>query len=229
MMNVAGFCKHVSDVVVSALGFGARERDASLSMRTRTVSSRFVVPLSAGALAILTAICAPLTFPAQADRTVEGTVPPSVEARLNTHIKRYIDWYEAKHCGSNPLSTCRGTEYPDARTFCFGDIDGDDKEDIAVLYEIESFCCGNNDQVYLAVFLRKGSKFELAASEKVGGQGERGVHFDTIEDGKILLKTDEYLPDEPMCCPSGKGTTAYSLKDGKLVESGRTGERPGSP
>jgi hypothetical protein len=156
-------------------------------------------------------------------------VPLSVETQLDAHIKQYIDWYEAKYCKPEPGSTCRGTEYPDARRFCFGDLNGDGREDIAVLYEIESFCCGNNDQVYLAVFLKKGSEFELTAWKEVGGQGNRIVHFDTIEDGKILLDAEEYLPGDPMCCPSAKGRTAYTLKDGKLIEGGGAGAKRASP
>ncbi len=72
--------------------------------------------------------------------------------------------------------------------------------------------------MYLAVFLEKGSKFELAASEEVGGQGQRIVHFDTIKDRKILVNTEEYLPGDPMRCPSGKGRTTYPVKNGKLIE-----------
>ena len=84
---------------------------------------------------------------------------------------------------------------------------------------MEGVCCGNDYQFYLAVFLKKGSGYKLVGAEKVGGKGEREVAFDTIEKGKILLTTDEYLPDDPMCCPSSKGRTAYFLKDGKLIEN----------
>ena len=90
-------------------------------------------------------------------------------------------------------------------------------------------CCGNNDHVYLDVFLNRGSKFEFVTSLEVGGQGQRGVYFDRIKNGKILLNTDEYLPDDPTCCPRGKGSTAYILKNGKLVESDRVGEKPMTP
>ncbi|MBF0559031.1 MAG: hypothetical protein HQL08_09645, partial [Nitrospirae bacterium] len=102
-------------------------------------------------------------------------------------------------------------------------------DDIAVLYTIEGFCCGNNYSFYVAVFLNKGHKYEFATSEKIGGGGERIVALNAIRDGRIILDTKEYLPDDPMCCPSGKGKTTYSLKDGKLVESDCIGEKPISP
>ena len=133
--------------------------------------------------------------------------------QLDAYIKRYIDKYERENCEPEPGSTCRGTEYKKARRFCFGDIDGDGKDDIAVLYTIEGFCCGNNYHFYLAVLINRGSKFELVTSAEVGGKGERGVEFNAIKNGKILLNTDEYLPDDPMCCPSSKGRTTYILKN----------------
>lgn len=156
-------------------------------------------------------------------------VPASVQAQLDAYIKGYIDWYEEKNCEPEPGSKCRGTEYRKARRFSFGDIDGDGKDDIAVLYTIEGFCCGNNYQFYLAVFLNKGSSYDLVASEKVGGKGERAIEFNAIENGKIILSTDEYLPDDPMCCPNGKGSTTYNLKGSELLEIDRVGEQPMSP
>lgn len=186
-----------------------------------------MLTIVAGALILVVAVS--LTSSIQGEQAKQREIPSSVQVQLDAYIARYIDSYEAENCEPEPGDTCRGSEYKKARRFCFGDIDGDGKEDIAVLYTIESFCCGNNYQFYLAVFLNKGSRFELAASAEVGGKGERMVEFDRIRDGKILLNTDEYLPDDPMCCPSGKGRTTYTLEKGKLVERDRVGEKPMSP
>ncbi|MEW6740603.1 MAG: hypothetical protein ACOYU2_05910 [Nitrospirota bacterium] len=164
-----------------------------------------------------TIIVLSLLSPVHGEDTVPQVIPSSVYIQLDAHIKRYINRYEKENCEPEPGSTCRGTEYKKARRFCSGDIDGDAKDDIAVLYTIEGFCCGNNYHYYLAVFLNRGSRFELVTSAKVGGKGERGVEFDTIRNGKILLNTEEYLPDDPMCCPTGKSRTTYSLKIGKLI------------
>jgi len=154
-------------------------------------------------------------------------IPQIVQTQLDIYIKRQIDRYEKENCEPDPdNSSCRGTEYKDARRFCLGDLDGDGREDIAVLYTIESFCCGNNYHFFLAVLLNKGTHFELVASVKVGGKGERGVGFNTIRNGKILLNTKEYLPDDALCCPSSKGRTSYTLKNNWLIESDRVGEKP---
>ncbi|MDD5169613.1 MAG: hypothetical protein PHN75_12400 [Syntrophales bacterium] len=168
-----------------------------------------------------------LVLPAHGEQT--QLIPQEVHVQLDSQIKSYIDWYEAKHCNAEPGSACRGTEYRKARKFCIGDIDGDGKNDIAVLYTIESLCCGNNYYFFLATFLNRGTNFEFMASEKIGGKGERSVAFDTIKNRLILLTTDEYLPDDPMCCPSGKGSTTYTLENGKLIERNRIGEKSVSP
>ena len=178
---------------------------------------------------VCTTIICLLTFSVYGEERKAQEIPQSVQVQLDSYIKQYIDNYEKENCQPEPGSKCRGTEYKKARRFCLGDINGDGKDDIAVLYTIESFCCGNNYQFYLAVFIRNGSKFDLVTSTEVGGKGNRGVNFNTIRHGKILLNTDEYLPDDPMCCPSSKGSTAYVLKNGKLIERDRIGEKPMTP
>lgn len=178
---------------------------------------------------VFTTIVVFLTSSVHGEGTKTQDIPQTVQAQLDFHIKQYIDKYEKEHCEMPPDSKCRGTEYKKARRFCFGDIDGDGKDDIAVLYIIEGFCCGNNYHFYLAVLINRGYIFELVTSTEVGGKGNRGVKFNTIKNRKILLNTDEYLPDDPMCCPSNKGRTTYILKNGKLIERDRVGEKPMAP
>ena len=228
-MNAAGFDKYATDLQVSSPDFDLCASAVCQRMRIGTMPNRLFVCLAATTLMMIAMVAASSTSTAQEDQAAPSTIPSSIETQLDTHIRRYIDWYEATNCQPEPGSTCRGTEYKEARRFCFGDIDGDGEEDISVLYTLESFCCGNSYQFYLAVFLNKGSKFELAASSKVGGKSERTVEFNTIKDGKILLNTDEYVYGDPMCCPSGKGRTAYSLQNGKLIESSGVRARPVSP
>lgn len=191
--------------------------------------TRNYVPL----LRIMAVIAIILSFasPSLAAQKKSRAIPPSVEAQLDAHIKHYIEECEAEECpdrGPDDHPACHGEEYKKARRFCFGDLNGDGKEDIAVLYTLESFCCGNNYQFYLAVFLKEGSGFKLIASENVGGKGNREIGFNKIKGGKILLNTFEYLPKDGMCCPSAKGRTSYSLKNGKLIENGQAGKKPRS-
>ena len=118
-----------------------------------------------------------------------------VTEQLDAYIERYIAQREAEDCEPPEPGedrTCRGSEYRAARRPCFGDIGGHGKKDIAVLYTLESFCCGNNYEFHLAVFLNRNSKYELVATTKVGGGGERFVSFRNIKGGKIFLNTKLY-------------------------------------
>lgn len=167
--------------------------------------------------------------PVYGEETKPQEIPPDVQEQLDVHINRYINEYVKENCELEPGSTCVGSEYKKARRFRIGDLDGDGMDDIVAFYAIEGLCCGNSGYSYIAVFTRRGSKFALVTFAEVGGSGERDVEINGIKNGKILLNTGEYLPDDPMCCPSGKGSTIYTLKNGKLIESDRVGEMPISP
>ncbi|MCX5865255.1 MAG: hypothetical protein NTW42_09355 [Deltaproteobacteria bacterium] len=180
-------------------------------------------------IVVVTMIATALVCPVFAGQTKQQVIPASVQAQLDDHIKQYISGYKAKNCDDLEPGIGYGSEYKEGRRFYWGDLDGDGTDDIAVLYAIEGLCCGNTGQHYLAVFVNKSSKFEIVTAKMVGGTGERGIRFNMIKNGKILLNTDEYLPDDPMCCPSGKGRTAYILQGGKLIESDRVGEKPIPP
>ena len=171
---------------------------------------------------VCTTIIVSLTSSVYSEERKTQEIPQAVQVQLDSHSKQYVDNYEKENC--EPERKC-GTEYKEARRFCLEDIDGDGKDDIAVIYILESFCCGNNYHFHLAVFINKGTKYELVTSTEVGGNGSRGVNFNTIKNGKIQLNTVKYLPGDAMCCPSSKGRTTYILKNGKLIESDRGGEK----
>lgn len=132
-------------------------------------------------------------------------IPTEVQQKLDAHIKKQKG---ADRCA---------TEYKKARRFYWGDLNRDSKQDIAALYTIEGFNCGNNYYFYLAVFVNQNGKFILIASTEVGGKSKRFVDFNSIKDGKIILDTKEYLPGDPTCCPSGKGQAEYILKDNQIL------------
>ncbi len=75
-MNVAGFCKHVHDAVVSARGQSAREPGTKTRMRTRRMS-RFLALLAATVLTIIAMVTVPLASTVQAGGTVQQAVPPA--------------------------------------------------------------------------------------------------------------------------------------------------------
>jgi hypothetical protein len=95
------------------------------------------------------------------------------------------------------------------------DVDGDGKDDFLVLFTVEGPRGANDHITFLAAFLsgKPGSPIVVEA----GRRGERDPIAIDARRGEIGLDTLDYLPRDPMCCPSGKGRRVYRLSGGKLV------------
>lgn len=107
---------------------------------------------------------------------------------------------------------------------------------IAVLvFTIEGFGRGNNYTQYMAVFATLGEEskdqphrpLSLLDVAAIGGKGWRSVdsknvRIDSQEQAiAINLNTQEYVPDDPACCPSKKSKTVYLIRPhvrGRLKE-----------
>jgi len=127
----------------------------------------------------------------------------------NTIVDRYIlRQAKSQNC----------VEYGDARRTLRGDINGDDRADVVVLYTLEGCGGGLNWARILAVFLRKGSSIQYAAHAGVGAKGFRAVDLISISGGRINLDTMSYRSNDPACCPSRKGKAKYVFSIGRLRE-----------
>lgn len=135
-----------------------------------------------------------------------ASVPPGAQGVVNRFIK-------------SQESRSRGTEYAEGRKIVIGDLDNDGSPDVAVLYTLEGAHGGNDYNQYLAVFLNVNGKYVYKTHRLVGGRFERNMDLKSIEIGKVLFDMLEYLPKDPSCCPSKKGSTQFTLSEGKLVES----------
>jgi hypothetical protein len=135
-----------------------------------------------------------------------ASVPPGAQGVVNRFIK-------------SQESRARGTEYSEGRKIVTGDLDNNGSPDMAVLYTLEGGHGGNDYNQYLAVFLSINGKYVYKAHSRIGGRFERNMDLKSIENGKVLFDTLEYLPKDPSCCPSKKGSTQFMLSEGKLVET----------
>ena len=109
-----------------------------------------------------------------------------------------------------------GQEYCQFRHYqTLFDIDKDGTDDFIVLFTVEGIGGGgNNHYDFMAVFL-SGRGWQ-PITIRTGGRGERDPTGVDFKDGKIILETLVYLPSDPLCCPSGKGTLTYELRGDHL-------------
>ena len=112
----------------------------------------------------------------------------------------------------------RGNEFCEYRRYAVGDWDGDHLDDLAVTFNVEGANDGGNGvDGHLLVYLS--SRHEAAPLEAV--VGTRGDYLpDALEAGVgrlLIVKTVEWSPRDPMCCPSRHGSLVFRVLPSGLV------------
>lgn len=111
-------------------------------------------------------------------------------------------------------------EYPEARKIVSADLNGDRRNDLVVLYTLEGLNGGGNYYgQYIAVFLRTGNRYVLAADEGVGSKLSRNVELTKVTGRTIYLDTLSWGKDDGGCCPSIKGKARFVYSNGRLRET----------
>jgi hypothetical protein len=95
------------------------------------------------------------------------------------------------------------------------DVDGDGKDDFLALFTLEGPRGANDHVTFLAAFLSGAPGRPIVV--EAGRRGERDPVSIEARRGEITLDVLEYLPGDPMCCPSGKGRRVYRLSGGRLA------------
>lgn len=103
-------------------------------------------------------------------------------------------------------------EYVAGRKILRADFNGNHREDLAVLFTLQR---GDLWIQYLTVISSAG---KALATTEVSRVGVRAVDLDRADGPVIQLSTKTYQPEDPRCCPSAVGRTAYRLKGGRLTE-----------
>ncbi len=131
----------------------------------------------------------------------------------------------SKEAGNN-----RGAEYCEYREVAFGDLDNDKQQDIAVVYTIEGACsesdevdlqpgtCGNKASQFLIAFLHENKIPPVLGPIIIGERGGRAIDSLAIRNSTIEAETLEWTENDPMCCPSKKGRTRFTIDSGRLKE-----------
>jgi hypothetical protein len=114
----------------------------------------------------------------------------------------------------------KAEEYAEAREIAKGLIDGDGREDIAVVYTLEGFDGTNNWSRYVAVFRGTGrGRYAFVTMLAVGGKNYRNVELASVRNRQIRLKTEEHAPGDPSCCPTRPGRLILRLIGNRLKET----------
>jgi len=123
----------------------------------------------------------------------------------------------------------KGVERKQARYTVIGDLDGDGRDDVAVLYTIEGAGKVRYRLRYLAAFHRGPRSLQYRAHTMVGGRGIREVNRLTILHRTIEIETLEYRPEDALCCPSRFATHRYRLNGGRLLRLAAWASTPWRP
>ena len=151
---------------------------------------------------------ADLTEAGAAQETTDSSTPPDRESsELSDPVEVLISEQEAEGA----------TEYQKARQSRSGDLNGDGIEDIAVLFTIEGWRGSNVHTQYLGVVLGGPATATQKAITVVGGKLRRSVELERIDGGSVYLRTREYNPADPACCPTKLGQLECRLHADKIV------------
>lgn len=115
---------------------------------------------------------------------------------------------------ANADEYCRYRRYADD-----GDLDGDGKDDFAVLFHVERRDSNRVDH-WVAVFPSKSPGAPVTLL--LAGADEFLPDQPSIERGRLVVTTLEYRERDPHCCPTGKGRVVLKLEKGKPVVESHT-------
>ncbi len=125
-----------------------------------------------------------------------------------TEINRWIATH-ARHAKSSEIAG--------ARYRVIGDLNGDTRDDVAVLYTLKSHAATDGELRYLAVFVHDRRGLHYRAHALVGGPGIGEVNRATVLKRSVVLEMLVHARGDPVCCPTRPATRRYRLVDRKLV------------
>ena len=111
--------------------------------------------------------------------------------------------------------------------FAYGDLTGDGKDEAIVLGVCNTGGTGNFSEGF--IYSMKGTKPALIGRIPGGDRAEGGLRETRVENGLLVVESNDPGPDGGSCCPQVIVTNRYRVTDGKLVAVGKETRRPVYP
>ncbi len=138
-------------------------------------------------------------------------------ARDDVEIQHWINKH-AQHAAS--------VEVPAARYRVVGDLDGDGRDDVAVLYTLKPRTGRRGESRHLATFKRYREGLRYHAHVLVSGPGAGEANRVTILDRAVVVEMLTFGHGDAACCPTRATTRRYRMAARKLALIGaETGKR----
>lgn len=136
-----------------------------------------------------------------------GAQAASAAAPDDTEIQRWIRTH---------MHVSKSDELVAARLSVVGDLDGDARNDAAVLYTLRPH--GQRDERrYLAVFKRQRDGLRYYTHALVGGTGAAEANRATILNRTVVVELLMHRAGDAACCPTRPTTRRYRLAPRGLV------------
>lgn len=139
-------------------------------------------------------------------------IPPGAQAAPSAAA----DEAEIQRWIKSHMQTSVSEELSAARSRVVGDLDGDARNDVAVLYTLRPRK-QNNERRYLAVFTRRGDRLYYQAHVMVGGTGVAEANRAAILNKTVVVETLTFRAGDAACCPTRPAMRRYRLGPRGLV------------
>jgi hypothetical protein len=106
----------------------------------------------------------------------------------------------------------------------YGDLNGDKKDEAAVLSICNTGGTGNFTEGY--IYAMRSGKPALIARIPGGDRAYGGLREASVENGVLVVERNDAGEDGASCCPQFILTEHYKLAGGKIVEMGKAAKRP---
>lgn len=120
----------------------------------------------------------------------------------------------------------RGIEVPNTRQRVSGDLDGDKRADVAVLYTLKPRGARGGESRYLAAFKRQRDGLRYHAHVLVIGPGAGEANRITILNQAVVVEMLTFAPNDASCCPTRPAIRRYRVSPRGLALAATDAPRP---